>query len=307
MIWKKNVNYIKARDNFLKMFTANQLPKLHSNLPKIAFICGGNEKEFKNRHLMEKYFKKHIPRFLTFRAENAWDSIRKSEKDTNALELEGWLADFSDVVIILVESFGTVAELGAFSMNNALRKKLLPILHHEFKDEQSFINTGPIKWIDKDSKYSPTIYCDYNIILSAMGEVQKRINKRYWDNIKRNELLGEYRFSYKVFLFFLVYLIGTMGPIETNEIFSITKELLQIENNKQIRFVLSVGVALGIFSVVEISERDYYSCIDYEKLFNSAESKVHFNKIQKCRAQNLSSLLKIDKYKEVLNMVVQDD
>jgi len=59
--------------------------------------------------------------------ENAWEIFSKDKKE-NVLALEEWLADFSDVVIVLVESYGTAAELGAFALSNTLRIKLLPIV-----------------------------------------------------------------------------------------------------------------------------------------------------------------------------------
>ena len=110
-------------------------------MPKIVFICGGDESYCKNRAKLETYIQNHLPKYLTFRAENAWAVISehfnsdKSNKETNALALEEWLADFSDIVIILVESFGTVAELGAFSLSPVLRKKLIPILDKRYKDD----------------------------------------------------------------------------------------------------------------------------------------------------------------------------
>jgi len=93
----------------------------------MIFICGGDESTCKNRKTIEEYFKKHLPKFLTFRAENAWEIFSKDKKE-NVLALEEWLADFSDVVIVLVESYGTAAELGAFALSNTLRIKLLPIV-----------------------------------------------------------------------------------------------------------------------------------------------------------------------------------
>lgn len=114
-----------------------------AKLPRILFICGGDPRYCSNRETIESYLDKHVPELMTFRAEYAWEIISSNQSQNkdgsiNALRLEEWLADFSDAVIILVESYGTVAELGAFSISSRLRSKLLPILDKNFEDDLSY-------------------------------------------------------------------------------------------------------------------------------------------------------------------------
>ena len=62
--------------------------------------------------------------------------------------MEAKLAGLSDIVIIIVESPGTLAELGAFSLSDPLRKKLLPLLDKKYRTGQSFVavlHAGPTK------------------------------------------------------------------------------------------------------------------------------------------------------------------
>lgn len=307
MKWKNNKNYIKAKKDFINSLSPALLGSLHLSLPKIVFLCGGDEKYHGNREQIEKYFIKFLPRHLTFRAEKAWEVIHKSLKSANALELEEWLADFSDVVIILVESFGTVAELGAFSMSDSLRKKLLPILDEKYEKDLSFINTGPVKWTNKDSKYAPVIYTNFSTILTSMSEVQKRINKNYWFDVNKRVTYGTYQYSNKVLLFYYVYLLASLGPINFDEILIITEKMHKIEDKQHIRFIISIGIALNIFTETIIGKDKYYSCIDFEKLFSSEDTYSHYKKIQQYRARNLFSLLKIDEYKGVLIKVNKND
>src|SRR4029077_14833460 len=99
---------------------------------------------------------------LVFYADEVW--ARLARADLNALEMEDQLAGLADVVMIVVESPGTYCELGAFSLSPGLRKKLLPLIDARFKGSQSFINTGPVRWIDSESRYGPTIYTDDSVI-----------------------------------------------------------------------------------------------------------------------------------------------
>lgn len=125
MLWDKNPIYLKVKSNFTQAVKEMTLEHLDEYLPKVAFICGGDPRYNKNRIYIESYFNKKM-KWLHFRAEKAWEIISKISKEHNALEMEEWLASFSDSILIIVESFGTVAELGAFSSNEKLRKNFYP-------------------------------------------------------------------------------------------------------------------------------------------------------------------------------------
>lgn len=198
-LWFEHPKFLSAKDilinKFLSFATSSSSSSRSSKypsearralfggakIPQIIFICGGDPKYNPNRRIIETYLDKHEPDFMTFRAEYAWEIIssdRVTQNDdgsVNALELEEWLADFSDAVIILVESYGTVAELGAFSISSRLRKKLLPILDRKFENDASFINTGPVSWVNNDSVYKPTIYADFDTILTTMPQMTKNL------------------------------------------------------------------------------------------------------------------------------------
>ena len=177
IMWFKHPRYLRAKENFISSFFPSNLNSFNYILPKVLFICGGDEAFCSNRGLLEKYITKHHKEFITFRAELAWEVISNlgTHRNVNALSLEEWLADFSDVVIILVESYGTVAELGAFSLSPVLRKKLLPILDKKFESHKSFINTGPVTWVNSESKFGPTIYTEFETILTCVPKINERI------------------------------------------------------------------------------------------------------------------------------------
>lgn len=312
LMWYKNPKYLSTKDRFVSNFSSWKLTLLHSYLPKIVFICGGDEKYHPNRSKLENYIESHLPAYLTFRAENAWEIISehfkadRSVKDTNALALEEWLADFSDIVIILVESFGTVAELGAFSISPVLRKKLLPILDEKYNYDESFINTGPIRWVDADSRYKPSIYTDFSTILTCMPELEKRMSKNRVSSLVNEDKHGKYIYSKKVLLFFVLYLVSSFGPISSLEVSDLARKIISLDDKKLISFMLSVGVALNIFTKHKINDETFFTCLDYEKLFRTDEPQKLLHSIQQARAKNLSKLLLIPEYKAVLERVVLD-
>lgn len=306
IMWFKHPRYLRAKENFISSFFPSNLNSFNYILPKVLFICGGDEAFCSNRGLLEKYITKHHKEFITFRAELAWEVISNlgTHRNVNALSPEEWLADFSDVVIILVESYGTVAELGAFSLSPVLRKKLLPILDKKFESHKSFINTGPVTWVNSESKFGPTIYTEFETILTCVPKINERLNRKIQSSIADSNLIGDYKYSPKIFLFFVLVVVSSLGPITIPEIINITGRLINYKNNKNISFVVSIGVALGIFKESKFEGVTHYSCVDYVKLFNHETMKGLIESIQRSRARSLSDLIMISKFKAELERIM---
>jgi len=132
------------------------------------------KKDSVRRKKLKTYIARRVPRTLQFYAEEVWYQISKTTR-LNALQLESKLAELTDAVLIVVESPGTFAELGAFSLNDDLRWKLLPILNQRHRGNQSFLETGPIKWVDADSMFAPSIWCNFDRIIEAGIEIENRL------------------------------------------------------------------------------------------------------------------------------------
>lgn len=308
-MWFRHPRYLNAKKCFIAESEASNLENLSSHLPKILFLCGGDPKYFKNRENIEQYFSKHHRHFLHFRAEHAWEAIsneaNKSTNKTNALALEEWLAEFSDAVIILVESFGTVAELGAFSISEPLRKKLLPIINKKFEKDESFVNTGPVRWVDNDSVFAPTIYTDFSTILTCMPQVVSRlVNNKVYKSRDISHKFGRLEFSRKEFLFFIIYTVTALGPISEKEIFDISFKTIGYgkgsKHQKEISFVLSLCIALKLIQVTTVDEFLLFTCVDYVKMFQHPTTKRTLTMSLQLRARCLSDLVCIPEFKKTL-------
>lgn len=313
-MWFKHPRYKLAKRCFISEVGATQLTNLSHHLPKILFICGGDPKILKNREIIESYMRKHQPEFLFFRAEFAWNIITKtakrSSKETNALLLEEWLAAFSDAVVILVESFGTVAELGAFSISLPLRQKLLPLLDKKYKSDESFINTGPVAWVNQDSWYSPCIYSDFGTILTSMPQLIKQLKDgsgKYSSRKSDDTTIGEFKFTKKELLFYIIYIITALGPINEKEIINIVNKTISFGTHKKdqedISFVISLSVALELVNYYEFEDEIYYSCLNYKELYRDETTLRLLTMSQHMRARCLSDLIHIPLYKKMLRDV----
>jgi hypothetical protein len=91
--------------------------------------------------------------------EDIFDELLYSANATDLLSLENLLADSVDVVIIIPESAGSFAELGAFANNQRLRHKLICVMDVKYKKDKSFINQGPVKLIKSVNK-DAIVYID---------------------------------------------------------------------------------------------------------------------------------------------------
>ncbi len=84
--------------------------------------------------------------------EDIFEELLRGGKEHNLLDLENILADSVHVVVILPESPGSFTELGAFANAVALKDKLLILLDAKYKTHKSFINLGPIKFLQEKTE-----------------------------------------------------------------------------------------------------------------------------------------------------------
>src|SRR5689334_8849471 len=111
VFWLEHPRYVVARDRTVKYLQSTSYR--FRRLPPVLFLCGAANS--RNRDFMRRYLQRHAPNLSLFYAERAWDQLA-SRPERNALEMESDLALLADLVVIIVESPGTFAELGAFSL-----------------------------------------------------------------------------------------------------------------------------------------------------------------------------------------------
>jgi hypothetical protein len=173
-----------------------------------------------------------------------WELL-SSQEGLSALKMERDLAALADLVVVIVESAGTFAELGAFSISDELRKKLLPIVDKQYEGELSFISTGPLQWIDDESDFAPTIYVSLPRILKAVDEVEERIARIERTNaVKITDLAA----SPKHLLFFLCDLIAVIHPATT----AMVEYYLQRIAPSVLSSAISVPLLLGLATVMDL-------------------------------------------------------
>ena len=135
------------------------------NTPRLVFLCGGavrrDSRQYKSaRDYFHRYLGKNhqalVERVRLAEVVNNW-----FDKDvfSDLLELEEYIADLADLIVLFVESPGSCAELGAFATADQLRSKTLAVVNSGFKKSGSFIADGPLRRL---AKQNSVLYFDWN-------------------------------------------------------------------------------------------------------------------------------------------------
>jgi hypothetical protein len=118
------------------------------------FLCGGagrSEHELRRKlgatltGLKSKY------RYSIFYPEHMFMELVLGHQKQDLLTLENLLARSVSAVTILLQSPGTFTELGAFSNHDLLKNKLVVVVDPKHMKSQSFINTGPLRHLRKET------------------------------------------------------------------------------------------------------------------------------------------------------------
>lgn len=100
-----------------------------------------------------------------------------NRKKYDLLTLEKFLAQNSDLIVIVCESPGSFTELGAFVNNNDTLEKVVVLLQTKYKNAKSFIRQGPVEYVRTKDKNN-VIYFNNNVD-EAAEKVQKYIKTRF--------------------------------------------------------------------------------------------------------------------------------
>lgn len=76
------------------------------------------------------------------------------------LSFESEFAQIVDLIVLFSESYGSVAELGAFSMVDEIARRLLVVMDDKNYADPSFVKLGPVRWLE--GKYGNSAVCVLN-------------------------------------------------------------------------------------------------------------------------------------------------
>lgn len=136
------------------------------NRPAQIFLCGGplpkpGEAAMSLRAILMAILESDRPdlKRSVILAEDAADWYHNPKSPNaphfpNLVDLEEQIAALSTLILLVVESAGSIAELGAFSFIPSFRQKLSVVLEGSFQDRRSFIMDGPVAMVEKENSSS---------------------------------------------------------------------------------------------------------------------------------------------------------
>lgn len=157
-----------------------------ASLNVTIFLCGGaaHQEALLRRtvgnalsNLRSKY------RYKVFYPEDMFVELVLGHDRQDLLTLENLLATSVGSIVILLQSPGTFSELGAFANHNELKNKLVVVVDEKYRKSQSFINTGPLRYLQRmtDSRVIYELMDETNIesIVRLVSEATREISQKH--------------------------------------------------------------------------------------------------------------------------------
>lgn len=142
-----------------------------------VFLCGADIKNDKTARSQMAAIFSNYPRYELLYPEDLFDDLLAGQGQYSLLKLEGILADSVDAILLFPESPGSFAELGAFSNNEELARKMIVLSNKRYKSNKSFINYGPYRLI-KSSGTGKVIHINYQHLtnISESNRIYRNVN-----------------------------------------------------------------------------------------------------------------------------------
>ena len=214
------------------------------NFKTTVFLCGADiTKKDKIRYKIAEALKNKFWVDIIY-PEDIFDELLYSSKTKDLLSLEGLLADSVDAIVLIPESPGSFAELGAFANDEKLRSKLICVIDKKYKKDKSFINQGPLKLVKKANQFG-LIFIDPDNIDEEIEKLtfslrkMKKASAKLGDRISllqlENFLLPSIYLLEPVFKHTLVNLVVSATKDELNSFQTTTTALTILIKKKKIQ------------------------------------------------------------------------
>jgi hypothetical protein len=212
--------------------------------------------------------------------------------------MEADLARLADMVIIVAESSGTFAELGAFSLSDNLRKKILAFVDRKYEHTtDSFLATGPLRWIGEESVFAPPIFAPLDSVLDGAAAFEERLSR-----IPKKAAQLESLSSSPVHqMLFICDLIAIIGPTTTDIVDNFMSKIIP-QPSEELGTATLTGLAagLGMIAHKQIAGTTYF----YAKNDDALMKPFHHpykNNLASLRSDFLSGVSRIVEFQEIVN------
>ena len=206
---------------------------------------------------------------------------------------------YADCVMIILESVGAIAELGAFSVNDSVAKTILLINDKRYENEKSFLQMGPVAKVSLVSDFKPPIYTNLDQILRSAAQIKERLDRIPKIRRKRvqYESLAQLQANDpKARLFLLLDMLAIFSPIAKIELQQMWHDIFNDTAN--LEFDIAMLKALHFISVqsgyiLRLHQKPAYFFSFYTTNLDSVRSRVllHYFRKEPRRIQLMESVM----------------
>lgn len=235
---------------------------------KFLFLCGGlirDNQDPKPANLRDYLIRvrKLEKAFPVVLAETATQLYR----DTNYHDLisfEEDIARIASVVLVIAESAGSLAELGAFASNDTIRRSLRVLISTDHANAESFVRWGPVERIKKPKRenlgiYPWRVHANGTLIIGSARPHYNEIRRFIADHIDAIPKSITYNQLGESKLFFLVYwIIHLSSAISPATLYSYVQSLHPDVGNNDIKDKVYCMILAGWVAKESYSGRDYF-------------------------------------------------
>ncbi len=130
------------------------------------FLCGPGveHKNFPLRNKIKEYLETYLLVSVHYGEDIKDKKFRKriSKTEADLQTLESVFAHQNDFTVLMLDSPGAIAELGAFSMTPSIRPRLYTLVSEQYYNNESYISRGPLSLLAKNHASNVIYYRDLN-------------------------------------------------------------------------------------------------------------------------------------------------
>ena len=199
----------------VELYNDLDLQRLRVSRPsKFLFLCGGvvrsgvNAKPENLRDYIYRVRRMRSP-YEVVLAEEATQLYRDTSYG-DLISFEEDIARIAAVVLVIAESAGSLAELGAFASNDTIRKALRVMIQEKHETDESFIRYGPVERVKKTKReylgvYPWRAHANGRLIISSVKPHYREIMKFINDHLLSVDHSTAFHRLTDASLFYIIY------------------------------------------------------------------------------------------------------
>ncbi|PIF21762.1 retron St85 family effector protein [Candidatus Pantoea floridensis] len=273
--FKKSGTELNRALKLLNFFIEKDRVKCPGDVKKFVFLCGANKNNGEpsaRRTELIKFSEKQLSNCHFFLAELIFKELSEDDDAQldNLLDIESELSALADHILIILESYSSFTELGAFSYSKELRGKLIVINNSKYINQKSFINMGPIKAITEVNDKGHFLHYKMNessdaidradgigAVFAPLHDLLARSDRKQARTLKKDDLNPATNFN-KDSIRFIHDIIFTCGSITQSELIEILVEIFGNTFSFKKHAQKHLGVLKAI-NIINTSNGFYYS------------------------------------------------